>query len=100
MPWPVNTDYDDRQPNVSQDGKRLVFASNRRTADSGAPNFDIMYVKRGSFNADWGKVVNLSESVPFDTLDASETRPSMSWDGERLVYGSGGVWMSDRTLKK
>jgi len=100
LPWPVNTEYDDRQPNVSQDGKRLVFASNRRTANSGAPNFDIMYVKRGSMKADWGKVVNLSESVPFDTLDSSETRPSMSWDGERLVYGSGGVWISDSTRKK
>lgn len=100
LPWPINTQYDDRQPNVSQDGTRLVYASNRRTAESGAPNFDIMYVKRGSFKANWGKVVNLSESVPFDTLDASETRPSMSWDGKRLVYGSGGVWISDSTRKK
>lgn len=100
LPFPINTEYDDRQPNVSQDGTRLVFASNRRTAESSAPNFDIMYVKRGSFKANWGKVVNLSESVPFDTLDASETRPSMSWDEERLVYGSGGVWISDSTRNK
>lgn len=100
LPWPINTQYDDRQPNVSQDGTRLVFASNRRTPSVVPASFDIMYVKRGSFKADWGKVVNLSESVPFDTLDASETRPSISWDGARLVYGSGGVWISDSTRKK
>lgn len=96
LPWPINTEYDDRQPNVSQDGKEIVFASNRRTAESDNPNFDIFYAKRGFLLARWARVVNLSESVPFDTLDASETRPSLSWDGERLVYGSGGVWISER----
>ena len=96
LPWPINTEYDDRQPNVSQDGRKIVFASNRRTANTDNPNFDIFYAKKGFIFGRWRHVKNLSESVPFDTLDASETRPSLSWDGKRLVYGSGGVWLSER----
>ena len=96
LPWPINTEHDDRQPNVSQDGRKMVFASNRRTAESSNPNFDIFYAKKRWLFGRWRRVQNLSESVPFETLDASETRPSLSWDGERLVYGSGGVWISER----
>jgi Tol biopolymer transport system component len=96
LPYPVNTEYDDRQPNLSQDGREIVFASDRRTAGTPGANFDIFYAKRGRESVDFPRVINLSESVPFDTLDASETRPSLSWDSERLVYGSGGVWQSDR----
>ena len=96
LPWPINTEYDDRQPNVSQDGRKIVFASNRRTAKSDSPNFDIFYAKKRFLFQRWRRVENLSESVPFETLDASETRPTLSWDGERLVYGSGGVWLSER----
>lgn len=96
LPYPINTEHDDRQPNVSQDKREMVFASNRRTAGTAAPNFDIFYARKPWLFGHWGGVTNLSESVPFETLDTSETRPSMSWDGERLVYGSGGVWISER----
>lgn len=90
LPWPVNTEYDDRQPNVSQDGKEIVFASDRRG------DFDIFFAEKRFVRLPWRRVENLSESVPFDTLDANETRPALSWDGQRLVYGSGGVWISER----
>ena len=96
LPYPINTEFDDRQPNVSQDGREIVFASNRRTANTATPNFDIFYAKKRWWFGRWRRVRNLSESVPFETLDASETRPSLSRDGERLVYGSGGVWLSER----
>ncbi len=96
LPYPINTQYDDRQPNVSQDGREIVFASNRRTAGTPNENFDIFYAKKFFLFGKWRRVKNLSKTVPFDTLDASETRPSLSWDGERLVYGSGGVWLSER----
>lgn len=96
LPSPINTEYDDRQPSLSQDGKEMVFASNRRTAGTPNANFDIFFAERGSFFAPWKRVQNLSESVPFETLDDNETRPSLSWDGERLLYGSGGVWISGR----
>lgn len=94
LPYPINTDANDKQPNVSQDGREIVFASDR---DSGDPNqSDIFYAKRGFLFAPWRKVRNLSRSVPFDSVDADETRPSLSFDGKRLIYGSGGVWQSDR----
>ncbi|MEM6511941.1 MAG: hypothetical protein AAF660_02925 [Pseudomonadota bacterium] len=95
LPWPINTQFDDRQPNVSQDGRRIVFASNRRTANEANPNFDIFYAKKRWLFGRWRRATNLSATVPFDTLDTSETRPSLSWDGKRLVYGSGGVWISE-----
>jgi len=93
LPYPINTEHDDRQPNVSQDMREIVFASDRRTGDG---SFDIFHAKKRWLFGRWRRVTNLSESVPFDTLDASETRPSLSWDGQRLVYGSGGVWISER----
>lgn len=96
LPGPINTEHDDRQPNVSQDGREIVFASNRRTAGTEGANFDIFYAKKRFLFMPWRRVRNLSATVPFDTVDANETRPSMSWDGKRLVYGSGGVWQSDR----
>ena len=94
--YPINTEYDDQQPNVSQDGREIVFASNRPSSADDTSGFDIYYAKRRLKFMPWRRVVNLSETVPFDTVDAGETRPSLSWDGERLVYGSGGVWLSER----
>lgn len=96
LPWPINTQYDDRQPNVSQDGLEIVFVSDRHTANTKNPNFDVFYAKKRFLFQRWRWVDNLSKSVPFKTVNESETRPSMSWDGKRLVYGSGGVWQSAR----
>ncbi len=94
--WPINTKYDDQQPNVSQDGREIVFASNRPSYEGDESGFDIFTAKRRFVFFGWRRVTNLSETVPFDTVDAGETRPALSWDGERLYYGSGGVWISER----
>ena len=92
LPHPINTPNDDRQPNVSQDGREMVFASDRDGGD-----FDIFYAKRFWLFGRWRRVTNLSETVPFDTAAAGETRPSLSWDGERLYYGSAGtIYISER----
>ena len=96
LPYPINTDYDDRQPNVSQDGREIVFASNRPSSSDDTSGFDIFSARRVFMFQSWNKVVNLSETVPFDTVEGGETRPSLSFDGKRLVYGSGGVWLSER----
>ncbi|MEM9743575.1 MAG: hypothetical protein AAF918_12900 [Pseudomonadota bacterium] len=96
LPWPINTEYDDRQPNLSRDGRELVFASNRPTTAGDDTGFDIFQAKRRHLFFPWRRVVNLSETVPFETVDSSETRPSLSWDGKRLHYGAGGVWVSKR----
>ncbi len=94
--YPINTMYDDRQPNVSQSGREIVFASDRPSSSSDESGFDIFYARKPFILGRWRRATNLSESVPFDTVDASETRPSLSWDGRRLLYGSGGVWISER----
>lgn len=94
--YPINTDYDDRQPNISPDGRELVFASNRPTDAGDDSGFDIFSAKRRYLFFPWRKAVNLSETVPFSTVAESETRPSLSWDGKRLYYGAGGVWVSKR----
>ena len=99
LPYPINTEYDDRQPNISQNGRRLVFASNRPSSDEDTSGFDIFQAKRSKRHygfGNWKRVVNLSETVPFDTVEGGETRPSLSFDGKRLYYGSGGVWVSER----
>jgi hypothetical protein len=80
----------DRQPNVSRNGLEIVFASNR---DGGG---DIWTSKRNSVFEAWSEPVNLSDTVPFSTAAAGESRPSFSWDGKRLYYGSGGVHVSTR----
>ncbi|MEM1434001.1 MAG: hypothetical protein AAGG11_08115 [Pseudomonadota bacterium] len=96
LPYPINTEFDDRQPNISQDGRELVFASDRPTDAADDTGFDIFSAKRRFLFSRWRRAINLSESVPFETVAGGETRPSLSWDGEYLYYGSGGVWVSRR----
>jgi hypothetical protein len=87
-PGPLN----DRQPNVGRNGLEIVFASNRDGDGIG----DIWTSTRSSVFEAWSPPVNLSATVPFSTEGAGESRPSLSWDGKRLYYGSGGVYVSTR----
>ena len=82
----------DRQPNVGRNGLEIVFASNRDANGVG----DIWTSKRNSVFEAWSAPVNLSDTVPFSTAAFGESRPSISWDGKRLYYGSGGVQVSTR----
>lgn len=86
-------DVADRQPNVFRGGLEIVFASNRDVDGIG----DIWYASRNSVFEAWSPPVNLSDTVQFDTAGADESRPTFSWDGKRLYYGSGGVYVSTRT---
>lgn len=90
----LNTEADDRQPNVGRGGLEIVFASNR----DGVGAQDIFTATRSSLSQPWGNIRNLSFDVGFPTAGGSETRPSLSWDLQRLYYGSGGtVYLSRRT---
>jgi len=88
----LNTDADDRQPNVRRDGLEIVFASNRDGGDQ-----DVFVATRPNPYAPWSEPRNLSEELSFPTVDNNETRPSLSWDTRRLYYGSGGtIYVSER----
>lgn len=69
----------DARPNVSKDGLEIVFDSTR---DGGAP--EIYTASRSSIREPW------STPVPVTAVNspASETRASLSRDGERLYFGS------------
>jgi hypothetical protein len=80
----LNTAFEDQQPNVSRDGLTIVFASNRDG------NMDIFMSTRTSLTAAWSTPRNLSVLFSFPTSALPETRPSISWDQQRLYYGADG----------
>lgn len=72
----------DGQPNLRRDGLEIFFFSNR-TGTLGSN--DIYSATRASTADPWSAPVNLGAAV---NSDASETRPSLSWDGTTLYFGS------------
>ena len=87
----LNTTFEDQQPNVSRDGLTIVFASNRDG------NMDIFMAKRATTADAWGAPRNLSVTFAFPTAGSAETRPSLSWDMQRLYYGADGlVYLSNK----
>jgi WD40-like Beta Propeller Repeat len=80
----LNSDYADLRPNVSGDGREIVFDSNRPVegADRG---FDIYTATRRSVDQPWSTPVNLGPNV---NTDSNEHRASLSRDGTRLYFGS------------
>jgi len=79
----VNTPSVEGQPNVRRDGLEIFFFSNRPGAISGSN--DIYAAARASTADAWSAPVNLGTAV---NTSASETRPSLSWDGATLYFGS------------
>jgi len=88
----VNSPYDDARPSVRHDGRELIFDSNRPGGQGG---FDIWSASRDSVAGSWSVPVNLGPNV---NSTANETRPSLSWEGTRLLFDSnrpGGEGVSD-----
>jgi Tol biopolymer transport system component len=77
----VNSAANDMQPTVSQDGREIIFASNR----PGSQGFDIWSASRDSIAVPWSVPVNLGPNV---NSIGNETRPSLSWHGTTLLFGS------------
>ncbi len=71
----------DIQPNVRKEGLEIVFSSNRSGTLGGQ---DIWMATRKSVNHPWSTPVNLGPSV---NTGAAETRPSLSWDAQQLLFG-------------
>jgi hypothetical protein len=88
----VNTAVDDGQPNVGSDGRELFFYSTR----AGGVGAADLYVSTRAHPLDaWSAPANLGATV---NSTAAETRPSLSWDGLSLYFGStraGGEGSSD-----
>jgi WD40-like Beta Propeller Repeat len=77
----------DIQPNVRKDGREVVFSSNR-AGGKGAQ--DIWVATRENGGAAWSFPVsleNVGDSSQQVNTSASETRPSLTWDGETLSFG-------------
>lgn len=76
----LNSPFDELGPELSRDGKFLLFYSNR---PDGAGGYDIWISKRTGTN--WGNPVNLGEPInsPYDEYD-----PALSPDGSKLVFSS------------
>jgi hypothetical protein len=70
------------RPNVSVDGRMIVFDSDRVGSLGG---FDIFYATRANPYGDWSTPINAGPEV---NSTASETRASLSRDGQRLYFGS------------
>jgi hypothetical protein len=85
----VNTADQDGHPNVRRDGLELFFFSNR---PGGSGMADIYAATRASASDSWQTPVNLGPNV--NSLFA-ETRPSLSWDGTTLYFGSTRAGSSD-----
>lgn len=80
----VNSAFDDGQPNLRRDGLELFFYSTRPNAEAlGGP--DLYVATRASTGDPWSMPVNLGPDV---NSAAGETRPSLSWDGTTLYFGS------------
>jgi hypothetical protein len=88
----ANSAADDGQPNVRRDGLELFFFSTR---SGGLGLADLYSATRSSGSETWSAPVNLGSDV---NSSAAETRPSLSWDGTTLYFGStrpGGEGSSD-----
>ncbi len=77
----LNTAAQDGQPNVRRDGLEIFFFSSR----VGAAGNDIYVATRVSTTDPWSTPINLGLNV---NSAASVTRPSLSWDGATLYFGS------------
>jgi hypothetical protein len=74
--------FNTTRPNVSPDGREIVFDSNR-PGGLGGP--DIWTATRPNVSAAWSPPVNLGANI---NSAFGETRASLSRDGKRLYFGS------------
>ncbi len=93
----LNTEFDDRMPNVRSDGLEVVFSSTRpvdANGTAGLGSFDVYVSTRASTTDPWSAPVNLGPNV---NTAGSETRSTISWDHRRLYFGRDGeIYSSTR----
>jgi hypothetical protein len=79
----ANSAFEDGQPNLRRDAKEIFFFSNRPGTLGMA---DIYAATRASASHPWSQPFNLGPRV--NSANGAETRPSLSWDGTTLYFGS------------
>jgi hypothetical protein len=79
----ANSAAEDGQPNIRRDGLELFFFSTRPGTLGMA---DLYSTTRAGAADAWSAPVNLGPSV--NSATGAETRPSLSWDGTTLYFGS------------
>ena len=79
----VNSAAEDGQPNVRRDGLELFFFSTRPGTLGLA---DVYAATRATTSDAWSAPANLGSNV--NSAAGAETRPSLSWDGTTLYFGS------------
>ena len=92
-PLPVvelNSEADDRMPNITKDGLEIVFSSTRAVdayGNASRGGFDVYVSTRSSPTGTWSAPRNLGDNV---NSAGSETRSTISWDRLRLYFGRDG----------
>lgn len=81
----LNGPASDTQPNVRRDGREIVFTSNDTARPGALGGFDVYTSTRGSVDEPWSAPVNVGPTV---NTPANDTRPSLSWDGRQLLFGT------------
>jgi WD40-like Beta Propeller Repeat len=77
---------------LSRDGLELYFYSARSDLPGAQGGNDIYVATRAAASDPWSTPINLGREV---NSGASETRPSLSWDGTTLYLGSTRAGSSD-----
>ena len=78
----INSASEEGQPNIRMDGLEIFFFSTRSTTLGAS---DIYSATRSATSVIWSAPVNLGSNV---NSTAADTRPSISWDGTTLHFGS------------
>jgi peptidoglycan-associated lipoprotein len=78
----VNSNFNDRMPAISPDGKILVFSSDR---PGGLGGFDLWVSFRYNNGSKWSEPLNMGSRI---NSSFNEIAPSFHWDGETLYFSS------------
>ncbi|HMV77868.1 MAG TPA: OmpA family protein [Leptospiraceae bacterium] len=78
----VNSNFDDKMPSISPDGKTLVFSSNR---PGGYGGFDLWASSRDMKTDSWSEAVNLGSRA---NSGSNEIMPYYHYDGMALYFSS------------